>query len=135
MNNVLARDLLVQIDEGGGRYRALAGLRARRFDLAASPAERVQFTAHRWRKFQPASGALSMRLAGDGMLVSATGPHLLQQLFIEGGVAALRIIVPDFGSFSGAFLVTELAYEAREDDIVNWRLAVQSNGEVSFAVA
>lgn len=135
MSFSLAQEILVQIDEGNGAYRALAGLHTRRFDLAASPSDAVQFTAHRWRKLQPASGVLSMRVAGDGLLVDAAAGHILQAFFTQGGAAALRIIVPDFGIFIGSFLITELAYTGRQDVPVNWHLAVQSSGEISFEVA
>jgi len=135
MSQFLAQHLLVKINEGNGTYRALAGLHTRRFDLAASPTDSVQFTAHRWRKLQPASGELSMRVAGDGLFADAAAHRLLHTLFVEGGAAALRIIVPDFGVFSGDFLITELAYTGRQDALVSWHLAVQSNGEIGFEVA
>ena len=135
MSHALAQQILVQIDEGSDNYRALAGLHTRRFELAASPSETVQFTAHRWLKLQPASGALSMRVAGDGLLVDAAADRLLRAFFVQGGAAALRIIVPGFGAFKGDFLITELAYTGRQDVPVSWHLAVQSSGEISFEVA
>ena len=134
MSLALANHVLVQIEDAG-HLRALAGLRLRRFDFASRPAERLHFATHRWRHLQPASGALEMRLAGDGLLAQAEDDRLIQKLFCDGADAKLRILMPEFGAFSGRFQLTELAYEARDFEPVVWRMAMQSNGEVDFAVA
>ena len=52
--------------------------------------------------------------------------------FLDGAALPLNIIVPDFGKFSGAFLTTQLSLQTRQSDLMIWRVALQSAGDIDF---
>lgn len=135
MNLAMSEDVLLQIADGANRFRALAGLKLRRLDFAASPLEKLDFTKHRWGSFCPASGPLTMRLSGEGLLADKDDTSLLYGLFNRGACANLRVIMPAYASFAGLFLFTEISYETGDDAPVRLRLSLQSDGRIDFALA
>ncbi len=126
---------LLQVQNSDDEFVAMAGLRTRVLALQARPLERLDFAVQGWRHLQAASGVHALNVAGNGLFTNQAADHLVRQLFMNGKHAMARIIVPEFGHFTGSFAVTELAYEGRNEEAVSWRVALQSAGEVAFAVA
>lgn len=126
---------LLQLRDDNADYQSIAGLRTSQLSLQVKPLERLDFDAAGWRHLQPASGVQSLSLAGSGLFVGAAADHLMRRLFSTGAHGAARIIVPEFGTFSGPFAITELAYEGRSEELVSWRVALQSAGDIDFASA
>ena len=135
MTLAMGEDVLLQIADGANRFRALAGLKLRRLDFAATPLEKLDFNKHRWRSFCQASGPLTMRLSGEGLLVNKADTSLLHGLFNRGACANLRVIMPAHASFAGLFLFTEVSYETVDEAPVRLRLSLQSDGRIDFALA
>lgn len=130
-----SRTFLLQADRPEGDPVSLAGLSAKSFSLSTAPYELLDFSPRRWQALKPGSGRLSMRLSGQGLFVDKAGETLVLSHFLNGEALSLHIIVPDFGTFSGAFLTTQVTLQARPDDVMSWRLALQSAGDIDFEMA
>lgn len=113
------------------RFRPMGGLQIKSLQFQASPLERLDFTSH-WRHLAGQNSGVRMRISGNGILAGAASDHFLAHLFLTNQQAACRIDMPDFGRFSGPFLITELAYEARQDEEVSWRIGLQSAADIRF---
>ena len=135
MSATLSGFFLLELQNAERDYIAVAGLRTQRLSLRAKPLARLAFDDTGWAHVQPASGAQSLQLVGSGLFIGATSDHLLRRLFAAGAHAEARIVMPDFGSFTGPFAITELAYEGQVEDLTSWRVALQSAGEIDFALA
>lgn len=125
---------LLQLQNADQSYAAVAGLQTRSLQIEARPAAKLDVAADGWRHLQPGGAVQAMRIAGDGIFTAAAAAHLLGSLHGPAHAEA-RITLPGFGRFSGPFAVTELAFEGEEDELIVWRLALQSAGEVRFEVA
>lgn len=115
----------------GHRYRPMGGLQIKSLQLQANPLERLDFNSH-WRHLASQNAGVRMRISGSGVFAGAASDHYLAHLFLTNQQAACRIDMPEFGCFSGPFLITELAYEARQDDEVSWRIGLQSAADIRF---
>lgn len=135
MRSHLGDYFLLQVQDEQGDLISVAGLRTRALTLKAQPLERLDFTVGGWRQLQQESGVHAMHILGHGLFAGRAADHLLRRLFLQGQHAKSRIILPDFGTFSGSFAIVELAYEGRQEDVISWRIALQSAGEIDFAVA
>jgi TP901-1 family phage major tail protein len=129
------KDLLVKIHDGTS-YVTIAGLRARRL---AFNAETVDVThaesAGRWRELLDGAGIKRASVAGRGLSKDASSDALMRQTFFDGAVKNCQVVVPDFGTVTGAFQVTSLEFAGEHDGEVTYELALESAGELTFAAA
>ena len=79
------KDLLLKIDNGGGGYVTVAGLRARRlaFNAAAVDVTDAE-SAGRWRELLAGAGVQRASLSGGGLFKDATSDALVRQVFFSG---------------------------------------------------
>ena len=115
-------------------YIALGGLRIRNLRLRASPLNRED-TASAWQHLAASSARVRMEIDGSGIFTATASDVLLAQVFLAKTAAACRLTMPHFGNFSGPFFITELAYEARHEDEMRWRLGLQSAADIEFSQA
>jgi len=127
------KDLLVKIDDGAG-FVTVAGLRSRRI---AFNAETVDIThaesAGRWRELLQGAGVKRAAIAGRGLFKDAATDELMRAAFFDGTVKAYQIVIPDFGTVSGAFQIVSLEFAGEHNGEVSYELALESAGELTFA--
>lgn len=129
------KDLLVKIADGAG-YATVAGLRARRL---AFNAETVDVThaesAGRWRELLDGAGIKRASVSGRGLFIDAASDALMRQTFFDGAVKEFQVVIPDFGTVTGAFQITSLDFAGEHDGEMTYELALESAGEITFAAA
>ncbi len=129
------KDLLVKIHDGTS-YVTVAGLRARRL---AFNAETVDIThaesAGRWRELLDGAGIKRASVVGRGLFRDAASDALVRQTFFDGAVKNCQVVIPDFGTVTGAFQITNLEFAGEHDGEVTYELALESAGELTFAAA
>jgi TP901-1 family phage major tail protein len=127
------KDLLIKIDDGAG-FVSVAGLRTRRL---AFNAETVDIThaesAGRWRELLEGAGVKRASVAGRGLFKDAATDALMRQTFFDGALKNYQIVIPDFGTVSGAFQVTSLEFAGEHNGEVTYELALESAGALAFA--
>ena len=127
------KDLLVKIHDGAG-YVTVAGLRSRRI---AFNAETVDIThaesAGRWRELLEGAGVKRAAIAGRGLFKDETTDALMRQTFFDGAVKSFQIVIPDFGTVTGAFQIVSLEFAGEHDGEVTTELALESAGALAFA--
>jgi TP901-1 family phage major tail protein len=126
------KDLLLKIHNGTG-YETVAGLRSKRL---AFNAETVDVTdaesAGRWRELLGGAGVQRASVSGAGIFKDAASDGLVRGAFFNASILNWQIVVPDFGSVTGAFQVTALEYSGQHDGEVLFELALESAGALSF---
>lgn len=131
------KDLLLKLDfEQNGIFATVAGLRSRRL---AFNAESVDITnsdsAGRWRELLEGAGMRRAGLAGSGIFKDAASDASVRELFFDGAIRTWQIVIPDFGTVSGPFQVTNLEYSGEHDGEIAYELALESAGALTFAAA
>lgn len=126
------KDLLLKIHNGTG-YETVAGLRSKRL---AFNAETVDVTdaesAGRWRELLGGAGAQRASVSGAGIFKDAASDGLVRGAFFNASILNWQIVVPDFGSVTGAFQVTALEYSGQHDGEILFELALESAGALTF---
>ena len=129
------KDLLLKVDSDGfGNFSTVAGLRSR---TLAFNAETVDVThaesAGQWRELLEGAGVKTARVTGAGIFKDAASDETVRGLFFNGTIRAWQIVVPDFGTVTGAMQVTSLELTGRHDGEVTFEVALESAGELVFA--
>lgn len=117
--------------DSGDTFIPLGGLQIRSMQLRANPLDSPTGGSG-WRQFAAQSAAVRMQIDGSGVFTAAASDHLLAHLFLAHSQVICRLTMPDFGVFTGPFLIVELAYEARRDDEVQWRIGLHSAADILF---
>ena len=127
------KDILLKVDDGTGLYVAVAGLRTRRFTLNA---ETVDIThsesSGRWRELLDGAGVKRASVTGSGIFKDAASDALARQIFFDGLIRNWQVILPDFGTITGAFQIAGLDYRGEHASEMTFDLTLESAGALSF---
>ncbi|CAA2137589.1 MULTISPECIES: phage major tail protein, TP901-1 family [Methylobacterium] len=126
------KDLLIRISEGTG-FTAVAGLRARQL---AFNAETVDVTSAesvgRWRELLAGAGVRRAAVSGSGVFRDEASDARLRQMFFDGSIDTLQVVVPAFGTIQGLFQITSLEYRGDHAGEVTFDMALDSAGPLTF---
>lgn len=131
------KDLLLKIDsDGQGTYSTVAGLRSRSiaFNSEAVDVTHAESAGH-WRELLSGAGVKSARLSGAGIFKDAASDEVVRSTFFDGEIRDWEVVIPDFGTVSGAFQITAFELSGRHDGEVAFDLAMESAGALAFAAA
>jgi TP901-1 family phage major tail protein len=127
------KDILIKIDDGTGQFVTIAGLRTRRFALNA---ESVDIThaesVGRWRELLDGAGVKRASITGGGVFRDVVSDALARQVFFDGLIRNLQVILPDFGMIAGLFQITSLDYRGEHAGEVTFEMALESAGPLTF---
>ena len=131
------KDLLLKIDSDGlGTYVTVAGLRSRSIAFNAETVDIThQESAGQWRELLVGAGVKGARVSGSGVFKDSASDELVRATFFGGVVRNWQIIVPDFGTLTGAFEITSFELSGRHDGEVAFELTVESAGALKFVAA
>lgn len=126
------KDLLLKIDNGG-TYETVAGLRSKSCRSTPrrwiSPMPRAPGGGASLRRRRPARRAFRFRPV-QGSCFGRTDPNRL----FNGSILSWQIVIPDFGTVSGAFQVSALDYGGEHNGEVTFDIALESAGVITFGV-
>lgn len=141
------RQLLVKIGDGAATeaFAVLCGLTTKtltvnnsNFDVTTSDCTTPN--GQLWREVM--TGARSVSVSGNGYFEDSATEDLLRAAAIGSGVsdtadaiASFEIVVPDFGTFAGAFHVDSLEYGGEQENGVTYSVSLSSSGPVTFTAA
>ena len=128
------KDLLLKVDDdGAGAFVTLAGLRAKSLSFNAGTVDITHTeSSGQWRELLAGAGIKSARITGSGVFKDTASDERARQLFFDGIIRDWQIIVPDFGTISGAFQITALEFSGNHDNEVSFELGLESAGALAF---
>lgn len=128
------KDLLIKLANGAGGFVTVAGLRARQL---AFNAEAVDVTnaesVGRWRELLAGAGVRRAAVSGSGVFRDDASDNRLRQMFFEGTIDTLQVVVPAFGTIEGPFQIASLEYRGDHAGEVTFDMALDSAGPLTFA--
>jgi TP901-1 family phage major tail protein len=126
------KDLLLKLADGAD-FIIVAGLRTRRLALNAETVDVTHAESiGRWRELLEGAGVKRASVAGRGLFKDAASDALVRQMFFDGVVKGMQIVIPDFGTVAGAFQITSLEFAGEHDGEVTYEVALESAGELTF---
>jgi TP901-1 family phage major tail protein len=129
------KDILLMIGDGQASegFVAVAGLRAKTISLNARPVDVTHADSPgRWRELIEGAGLRSASVTGSGIFVDSAADETVRGVFFDQIRRSWRLVIPDFGTLEGPFLVTALEYSGRHDGEAAYSLSLASAGQVSF---
>jgi len=129
------KDMLLKIGDGADpqAFTTVAGLRARTISLNARTVDATDSdSAGRWRELLAGAGVRSATVSGAGVFRDAASDALIREAFFAQAARTWRLVIPDFGTLEGPFLVAALEYAGEHEGEATYALTLASAGAVSF---
>lgn len=132
------KDILLKIGDGGDpqEFTSVAGLRAKTISLNARNVDATNADSPgAWRELLAGAGMKTCAVSGAGIFVDAEADETVRQAFFNQSADTWRLVIPDFGTIEGPFLVAALEYSGRHDGEAAYSMSLASAGALSFSAA
>ena len=128
------KDLLIKVDmDGGGTFQTLAGLRASRLSFNAESVDITNVeSAGGWRELLAGAGVRSATITGSGVFKDDATDARARGIFFDSLTPAFQVIIPDFGTIEGAFMLTSLEYAGNHNGEATYEMGLASAGALTF---
>ncbi|ABI65219.1 phage major tail protein, TP901-1 family [Maricaulis maris MCS10] len=129
------RDILIRIGDGGDPpvFTAAAGLRLKTISLNARLVDVTNAdSVGGWRELMDGAGLKTCAVSGSGVFVDAAADARIRQAFFDRSADSWQLLIPDFGTLTGAFQVAALDYAGRHDGEASWSMSLASAGPLVF---
>ncbi|MCP5039086.1 MAG: phage major tail protein, TP901-1 family [Rhodobacteraceae bacterium] len=128
------KDLLIKLDmTGTGTFETIAGLRATRISFNAESVDVTSLESQGgWRELLGGAGVKSAEISGSGVFKDATTDERARAVFFGSEVPDFQVIVPDFGTIEGPFMITGMEYAGSHNGEATYELSMASAGALTF---
>lgn len=128
------KDLLIKIDmTGDGLFETAAGLRATRISFNAETVDVTSLdSTGGWREVLGGAGVKSASISGSGVFKDEGTDERMRGIFFDGETPDFQLIVPDFGTIQGPFLVSSIEYAGNHNGEATYEMSLTSAGEITF---
>lgn len=128
------RDLLIKMDmTGDGQFETIAGLRASRISFNAETVDVTSLESEgRWRELLGGAGVRSASISGSGVFRDGATDERARQVFFDGEIPSFQVVIPDFGTVTGPFQLTNLEYSGSYNGEATYEITLASAGALTF---
>lgn len=128
------KDLLIKIDmTGDGLFETVAGLRATRISFNAETVDVTSLeSTGGWREVLGGAGVKTASISGSGVFKDEQTDERVRAVFFNGETPNFQVIVPNFGTIQGSFLVSSIEYAGSHNGEATYEMALTSAGEITF---
>lgn len=78
-------------------------------------------------------GVQSVSVSGSGVFTDATSETTLKTAFGASAFSNYEIVIPDFGTYQGKFMIASLEYAGEYNGEVTYSVTLESSGTISFS--
>jgi TP901-1 family phage major tail protein len=139
MAKQLGRALLVKIDDGAGTLSNLCGLNSKSFTLNNSSIDVTTpdcTTPEGALYTETLAGLKNASVSGDGFFEDSTTEARMNTVAMANDNSTnFEIVIPDFGTYAGAFRITSLEFGGETEGGVTYSVALESTGAITFTAA
>ncbi len=132
------KDLLLKIGDGQSpeSFRTVAGLKTRTLSLNAQTVDVTHAqSAGGWRELLAGAGVRQASASGAGVFLDDASAEDVRSAFFAGAARNWRIVIPEFGTIEGRFLIANLDYAGEFDGEASVSMALESAGALTFTGA
>jgi len=127
--------LLLKIDDGTGSFTTVGGLRSTSISLNDEAVDVTTKDSNNFRELLANGGTQTISVSGSGVFTDAASETALKDAFGASTFVTFQIIVPDFGTFEGQFMIATLEYAGEYNGEVTYSATLESSGEIAFSAA
>lgn len=126
--------LLIKIGSGSPvSYTTIAGLRSTSITMNDEAVDITNKDSAGVRTLLAQGGVNSMSVSGSGVFTDVAVDGTLRSAFNAGSFSSYQIVIPDFGTYTGTFMVASLEYAGEYNGEVTYSVTLESSGAVTFA--
>jgi TP901-1 family phage major tail protein len=125
--------LLLKINTSGVAYSTIAGLRSNSITLNDEAVDITTKDSAGVRNLLAKGGVHSMSMSASGVFTDDSTEGLLKDAMNAATFTNFQILIPDFGTYTGAFMVASLEYSGEYNGEVTYSVTLESSGTITFA--
>ena len=127
--------LLLKIGNAGSpeAFTTIGGLRSTSITMNDEAVDITNKDSSAVRALLANGGVQSTSISGSGVFTDAASEATLRGKFGAASFSNFQVIVPDFGTYTGAFMVASLEYAGEFNGEVTYSVTLESSGTVTFA--
>lgn len=125
--------LLLKINTSGSSYATIGGLRSTSITLNDEAVDITNKDSSNNRTLLPDAGVFSMSVSGSGVFMDDAQDTMLKDAVSGSTFKNFQILIPDFGTYTGAFQVTSLEYAGEFNGEATYSVTLESSGSITFA--
>tara|TARA_R100000655_G_scaffold76023_2_gene115000 strand:- start:533 stop:946 length:414 start_codon:yes stop_codon:yes gene_type:complete len=127
--------LLVKIGNAGSpeTFTTVAGLRDTSISMNAETIDVTNKDSSRVRTLLADAGIKSFSISGSGVFTDSASEASCRTAFEATTFSNFQLLVPDFGTFTGAFQITSIEYAGSFNGEVTYSMSFESASTITFA--
>ena len=127
--------LLMKIGNAGSpeAFTTIGGMRSTSISMNDEMVDITNKDSSRARTILAQGGVNSMTVSGSGVFTDSASETTLEGKFDSSTLTNYQFLVPDFGTYTGAFMLTTLEYSGEYNDSVQYSFTFESSGAITFA--
>jgi len=127
--------LLMKIGNAGSPevFTTIGGMRSTSMTLNDEMVDVTNKDSARARTLLAQGGVNSMTVSGSGVFTDSASETTLRAKFDVAALTNYQFLVPDFGTYTGAFQLTSLEYAGEYNGEVTYSFTFESSGALTFA--
>jgi len=128
--------LLMKIGDGASpeAFTTVGGLRSTSISLNEEAVDVTnKDSSNKYRELLAQAGVVTVSVSGSGVFTDSASETSLKSSFNKATFDNYQFLVPDFGTFTGAFMVASLEYAGEYNGEVTYSVTFESAGDITFA--
>ncbi len=127
--------LLMKIGNGASPevFTTIGGMRSTALAMNDEAVDITNKDSSRARELLAQGGTNSMTVTGSGVFTDSASETTLRSAFDASAFSNYQFLVPDFGTFTGAFMLQSLEYAGEFNGEVTYSFTFESAGAITFA--
>ena len=127
--------MLLKIGNGGSpeTFTTVGGLRSTSITQNDEAVDVTTKDSSAKRQLLAQAGVQSLTVSGSGVFTDAASEATMRTDFGSSSFTNYQILVPDFGTYTGAFMISSLEYAGEFNGEVTYSVTLESAGDITFA--
>ena len=127
--------LLIKVGDGASpeAFTTIGGLRSTSITLNDEAVDVTTMDSSNDRELLANGGIQSITISGSGIFTDSTAEATIRTNFGASSFSNYQIIIPDFGTYTGAFMIASLEYAGEYNGEVTYSVTFESSGTITFA--
>jgi TP901-1 family phage major tail protein len=127
--------LLLKINTTSDTYVTVGGLRSTSITLNDEAVDVTNKDSSGNRELLADGGIFSLSVSGSGVFTDAASEETLRGAMNATTFKNFQVIIPDFGTYQGAFMVASLEYSGEYNGEVTYSVTLESSGAITYTAA
>ena len=125
--------LLLKINTTGSTFVTVAGLRSTSITLNDEAVDVTNKDSSGNRTLLADGGVFSLSVSGSGVFTDQTTEETMRAAMNASTFKNFQVLIPDFGTYTGAFMVSSLEYSGEYNGEVTYSVSLESSGAITYA--